>query len=282
MARRSHKQKLLYGRQPVCEMLRAGRRKAYRILLGHGVEPSCEVVQEIIRLAERAGLPIARVAQSHLDHLTGSANHQGVAAEVSDYPYMEFSAFLETIHESEQNAFVLLLDHIQDPQNLGSLLRTAEAAGVHGVIIPSNRAVMVTPAVARASAGAAEYVKVVAVANISHAMRTLKEEGLTIVGLEAEPEARLYVEADLTGPLGLIIGSEGKGLGHLVRETCDFLIRLPLYGRVTSLNAGVAAAIAIYEVCRQRRQISPEFFASSAKNSPEGPSSPCKCGVTRG
>jgi len=256
MVRRSHKQKLLYGRQPVCEMLRAGRRKAYRILLGHGVEQSCEVVQEIIRLAERASLPIARVTRHDLDRLLGPVNHQGVAAEVSDYPYMEFSALLDTFHENKQDAFVLLLDHIQDPQNLGSLLRTAEAAGVHGVIIPSDRTVMVTPAVVRASAGAAEYVRVVVVANIPHAMRTLKDEGLIIVGLEAEPEARLHVEADLSGPLGLIIGSEGKGLGRLVRETCDFLIRLPIYGRVTSLNAGAAASIALYEVCRQRRQIS--------------------------
>jgi 23S rRNA (guanosine2251-2'-O)-methyltransferase len=154
--------------------------------------------------------------------------------------------------ESQASPFLLLLDHVQDPQNLGSLLRTAEAAGVHGVIIPGRRAAGVTPAAVRASAGAAEHVRVALVANLVQAMRQLKAEGVWIAGLEAAPDAQLYTKAALSGPLGLVIGSEGQGLARLVRETCDFLIRLPMLGRVESLNAGVAGAIALYEARRQR------------------------------
>ena len=190
----------------------------------------------------------------NLDKLGGEVNHQGLAAEVSGYPYVDLEALLEAVQQSGEPPFLLLLDHVQDPQNLGSLLRTAEAAGVHGVVIPERRAAGVTPAAVRASAGAAEHVRVAQVTNLVRAMEWLKAEGVWLAGLEALPGAQLYTQADLRGPLGLVVGSEGQGLARLVRETCDFLIRLPMHGQVESLNAGVAGAIALYEVRRQRGQ----------------------------
>ncbi len=242
---------ILYGRQPVRETLRAGRRRIFRVLLASGVRPT-GIVGQILALAEKAGIAVQAADRQELDKLGGEVNHQGLAAEVSGYPYVDLQEPLEAARQSGTPPFILLLDHIQDPQNLGSLLRTAEAAGVHGVVIPSRRAAGVTAAAVRASAGAAEHVRVVQIANLVRAMEELKTEGVWIAGLEAGTGAQLYTEADMSGPLGLVVGSEGKGLARLVRERCDFLIRLPMSGQVESLNAGVAGAVALYEVCRQR------------------------------
>ena len=176
-------------------------------------------------------------------------------ARASAYPYVEFGDLIEATKTGSQPAFVLLLDHIQDPQNLGSLLRTAEAIGVHGVIIPADRAAPVTPAAVRASAGAAEWMRVSVVTNLVRTMKTLKNEGLWLTGLDAMAEARDPVNIDLTGPTGLVVGSEGKGLGRVVRESCDFLMKLPIQGHVSSYNASVAGAMAMYEVLRQRGKL---------------------------
>jgi 23S rRNA (guanosine2251-2'-O)-methyltransferase len=242
---------ILYGRQPVREVLRAGRRQIYHLRLAGGVKTS-GIVAEVLALARQAGVPVRRVNRRELDTLGGEVNHQGLAAEVSAYPYVDLEDLLAVARQAAEAPFVLLLDHVQDPQNLGSLLRSAEAIGVHGVVIPGRRAAGVTPAVVRASAGAAEHVRLVQVSNLVQAMEWLKEQGLWLAGLEALPEAQLYTQADLRGALGLVVGSEGQGLARLVRERCDFLIRLPLRGRVESLNAGVAGAIALYEAWRQR------------------------------
>ncbi len=242
---------ILYGRQPVRETLRAGRRQLFKLLMARGLEPS-GIVREILTLAEQANLPVQAVDRQQLEKLGGEVNHQGLAAEVSGYPYVDVEDILEVARQADDLPFLLLLDHIQDPQNLGSLLRSAEAVGVHGVIIPSRRAVGVTPAAVRASAGAAEHVRVAQVSNLVQAVERLKAGGVWVVGLEALASAQLYTLADLRGPLGLVVGSEGTGLTRLVRERCDQLIRLPMYGRVGSLNAGVAGAIALYEARRQR------------------------------
>ena len=242
---------ILYGRQPVREALRAGRRQIYKLLLAEGLKPT-GIVGEIVALARQVEVPVQAVSRHELGRLGGDANHQGFAAEVSGYPYAHLPDLLRAAQEAGEPAFLLLLDHLQDPQNLGSLLRSAEAAGVHGVVVPERRAAGVTPAAVRASASAAEHVKVALVANLVQAMRSLQGHGLWLAGLEASPQARLYTQADLSGPLGLVVGSEGQGLARLVRETCDFVIRLPLYGQVESLNAAVAGAIALYEVRRQR------------------------------
>lgn len=242
---------ILYGRQPVREALRAGRRQIHKLLLAAGLKHT-GIVGEVLALAREAGVLWQEVDRHELDRLGDSANHQGVAAEASGYPYIALPDLLEAARGANEPPFLLLLDHLQDPQNLGSLLRSAEAAGVHGVVIPERRAAGVTPAAVRASAGAAEHVQVAVVANLVQAMKSLQGEGLWLTGLEAMPEALLYTQADLSGPLGLVVGSEGQGLARLVRERCDFLIRLPLYGQVGSLNAAVAGAIALYEARRQR------------------------------
>jgi len=242
---------ILYGRQPVRETLRAGRRQVFKVMLAAGVRPT-GIVGQILGMAEQAGIPVQTVNRQESDKLGGEVNHQGLAAEVSGYPYVDLPDPLEAARRSGAPPFLLLLDHIQDPQNLGSLMRTAEAAGVHGVVIPTRRASGVTAAAVRASAGAAEHVRVVQIANLVRAMEQLKAEGVWMAGLDASADSQLYTEADLSGPLGLVVGSEGQGLARLVRERCDFLIRLPMLGQVESLNAGVAGAIALYEVRRQR------------------------------
>lgn len=241
---------ILYGRQPVRETLRAGRRHVFKLLLARGTQRT-GILGQILELGKRTGAPIEEVDRNQLDRL-GEANHQGVAAEVSGYPYVELSALLDVARAEGAPPLLLLLDRVQDPQNLGSLLRTAEAAGVHGVVIPKRRAAGVTPAAVRASAGAAEHVLIAQVTNLVQAMETLKAEGVWLVGLKAQPGAQLHTEADLRGPLGLVVGSEGQGLARLAQERCDFLIHLPMAGRVESLNAAVAGAIALYEAQRQR------------------------------
>jgi 23S rRNA (guanosine2251-2'-O)-methyltransferase len=241
----------LYGRQPVRETLRAGRRQIFRVVMARENQFAA-IVDRILALADRANVPVQMVDRRDMDKLGGEANHQGLAAEVSGYPYVHLEDLLETATNSDEPPFLLLLDHIQDPQNLGSLLRSAEAAGVHGVIIPHRRAAAVTPAAVRASAGAAEHVLVAQVPNLVRAMKSLQAQGVWLAGLEAHAQAELHTKVDLAGSVGLVVGSEGQGLARLVRETCDFLIRLPMHGQVESLNAAVAGAITLYEVRRQR------------------------------
>ncbi len=241
---------ILYGRNAVCESLRAGRRTAYKVMLAEGIRQT-DVVGQIVSLAERAGVPVQRVARLSLDRL-GEVHHQGVALEVSDYPYVTLDDILTLARSRGEPPFLLLLDLLQDPQNVGSLLRSAEAVGVH-VVIQRRRAVDVTPAVVNASAGAAEHLLVAQETNLANVIERLKTEGVWVAGLESRPDARLYCEADLTGPLALVVGSEGEGLRRLVRECCDFLLRLPMHGQVTSLNAAVAGSVVLYEALRQRK-----------------------------
>ena len=244
---------VLYGRQPVVETLRAGRRQVFKLMLAHGVRAT-GTVDEALALASRSGVPLQEVERSALDRLGSEAHHQGLAAEVSGYPYVELSELVEAARRGGEAPFLLLLDHLLDPQNLGSLLRSADAAGVHGVVIPGRRAASVTPAAVRASAGAAEHLRVALVTNLVRAMESLQAQGVWMAGLDMGSEAQEYTAADLRGALGLVIGGEGTGLGRLVRERCDLMIRLPMHGRVASLNAAVAGAIALYEARRQRGQ----------------------------
>ena len=248
-ARTGHE--LIYGRQPVLEMLKAARREVRRVLIVESARPSADL-EEIAALAATRTRNAVRVGQGRIGEIAGDVNHQGVLAETGPYPYVAWEAVLQGVRECAEPALLLALDHIQDPQNLGSLLRTADATGVHAVLIPTDRAVGVTPAAVRASSGAAEHLRVALVTNIVRSMEALKKDGLWFAGLEMGGDARLHTDVDLTGPMGVVVGSEGTGLGRLVRETCDYLIRIPMYGRVSSLNAGVAGAVALYEVRRQR------------------------------
>jgi 23S rRNA (guanosine2251-2'-O)-methyltransferase len=174
-------------------------------------------------------------------------------ADVHPFRYVSYKKMLSDAEQNKES-FFLFLDHLEDPQNVGSLLRTAEAAGVTGVVIPSHRAVGITPAVVRASAGAAEHMSIAQVPNLVRCMKLLKEErrGVWFAGLDAGEDAAPISEVDLTGPIGIVVGSEGKGMRRMVRETCDYIVKLPMCGKVSSLNAGVAGAIAMFEILRQR------------------------------
>ncbi len=240
----------LYGRHAVLEALRAGRRRARRVFLAAGARERGTVV-EIIDLARQRGIPVQRVRRSELDRL-GVTDHQGVALEASLYPYVTLVDVLAAAESRGEPPFLLLLDHVQDPQNVGTLLRTAEAVGVHGVIIPERRAAGITPAVSNASAGAVEHLLVALETSLAQTIAELKQTGVWIVGLERTAGAVPYDEADLTGPLALVVGSEGKGLSRLVREHCDWLVMLPMRGQVTSLNAAVAGSIVLYAAWRAR------------------------------
>lgn len=238
------------GRIPVMEALRAGR-EINKLLVAKGAREGS--IREVLGLARNAGVIVQEVDRTRLDSLAPGRNHQGVIAMVAAHEYVDVDEILARAAEAGQDPLVLVLDGIEDPQNLGSLLRTADAAGAHGVIIPERRAVGLTETVAKVSAGAVEYVPVARVTNIGRTLDELKERGLWVVGTHQDGR-ELYHEAKLTGPLAVVIGNEGKGIGRLVAEKCDFMVRLPMLGHVSSLNAAVAGAILIYEVRRQRDQ----------------------------
>jgi len=234
---------LLYGRNAVREALR-GRRKLDRLFIAEGVREDNRL-QPIVALARERGVAIDRVPRELLDDATHGANHQGVALEAETYAYAPFENLIET------PGTVLVLDHVQDPQNLGTLLRAAEAAGVAGVVIPQNRAADVTPAVVNASSGAVEHLGIAQVPNIARALQQLKQSGRWVAGLDAGPGAVDLFSADIPQPAVLVVGSEGTGLAPHVRKTCDLLLALPMRGRVESLNAATAGSIALYELVRR-------------------------------
>jgi 23S rRNA (guanosine2251-2'-O)-methyltransferase len=241
----------IYGRNPVYECLVAGRRQVLRIDVASGTRES-GTLREIVAHANRVGVPVQRVARGQLDRLGAQVNHQGVTAEVSSYPYVAVEAILALAATREEVPWILLLDCLQDPQNLGTLLRTAEVVGVHGVVIPDRRAAQITPAVVNSSSGASEHLLIAQVTNMVQTMEQLKERNVWIAGLEDVPEGQVLWESDLKGPLGLVVGSEGEGIRRLMRETCDWMVRLPMRGRVNSLNAAIAGSVALYEIARQR------------------------------
>lgn len=240
----------IIGKNPVLEALRA-ERDINKIWIAEG--SSKGQMQQVIQLAKQAGVIVQYVPKQKLDQ-TVSGNHQGVAASVAAYQYAELEDLFKKAAAKQEDPFFLILDEIEDPHNLGSILRTADAAGVHGVIIPKRRAVGLTAAVAKASTGAIEHVPVVRVTNLARTMDELKESGLWIVGTDAKGKQD-FREMDCKMPLAVVIGSEGKGMGRLVREKCDFLVQLPMVGKVTSLNASVAASLLMYEVYRKRNPI---------------------------
>lgn len=242
---------LIYGRQAVRETLRAGRRKIYQLFQARGL-PDHPLLAESLALAQRAGAVIEMVERERLDGWLHGANHQGLALAVGPYPYAGLDDALALARNRRQDAFFLLLDRVQDPQNLGTLLRTAEACGVHGIVLPRHRAAEVTPAVVNASAGAVEHLLVCQETNLVETMKRLKQAGLWIAGLEAGPRSQSYTRPDLSGPLAVVVGSEGSGLGRLVAETCDWLLELPMMGRIESLNAAVAGSILLYHVLSLR------------------------------
>ena len=240
---------LIGGKNPVIEALK-GEREINKIWVAEGSQRG--QMNAVIQLAKAAKVNVQFVPKKKLDQMTDSQQHQGVVAQIAAYEYQDLSVLFDRAAERNEPPFFLLLDELEDPHNLGSILRTADASGAHGVIVPKRRSVGLTQTVAKASAGAIEHVPVARVTNLARTMEDLKKEGLWFVGTDASGKED-YREADLTMPVGLVIGSEGKGIGRLVKEKCDFLVRIPLAGQVTSLNASVAAALLMYEVYRSRR-----------------------------
>jgi 23S rRNA (guanosine2251-2'-O)-methyltransferase len=238
----------IYGRNPVLESLRHGGGVS-KVLIARGAHETLPV-QEIMQLAQANGVPIELTERSVLDMRTSNGVHQGVIAIIKEYNYATVDDIIA--RAKGEPMLVLALDSVQDPQNLGTLLRSAEAIGVHGVILPERRAVQVTPIVEKASAGAARLLAIAQITNLVRTLNDMKKAGAWVVGVENEPSAPTYDHADLTGPMVLVLGSEGRGLGRLVRETCDSLVRLPMRGKVSSLNVAVAGSVILYEVLRQR------------------------------
>ncbi|NPV26972.1 MAG: 23S rRNA (guanosine(2251)-2'-O)-methyltransferase RlmB [Firmicutes bacterium] len=239
---------IIAGRNPVLEALR-GQREINRIVIAKGAREGS--IKEIYALAKERSIPVTEVERRYLDNVSPTPVHQGVLAWVAAKEYVEVEDILELARSRREDPLIVALDGLEDPHNLGTIIRTAEATGVHGIIIPKRRAVPVTGVVAKASAGAIEHVAVARVVNLVQTLKELKAAGCWVVGANVTA-SRLYYEANLTGPLVVVVGGEGRGVSRLVRETCDFLIKLPMLGQVNSLNAAVAASVVLYEVVRQR------------------------------
>jgi 23S rRNA (guanosine2251-2'-O)-methyltransferase len=244
---------ILYGRNAVYESLVAGRRKHRRLLIAETTNEK-GIIQDVRQQAAALNLPIEQTNRQDLSRRLQWANHQGVALETSDYPYVDTEDCLALADERQQTPLLLMLDHVQDPQNVGTLLRTAEAAGVHGIIIPERRAAGITAAVVNASSGASEHLQIVQVGNLAQAISDLQQHNIWVAGVEQDPRSQDFDQVDLAMPLALVIGAEGSGLARLTRTRCDFLVRLPMEGHIASLNVAVAASIVLYVTWRQRQQ----------------------------
>ena len=242
------KDELVYGINPVLEALRGDRRAFELFVAGPGSDKRFE---KLLKLAAEKGVPVRQREKSDIARLCGTDFHQGVALRVEPFPYADLADILERWRRSGENGLLLVLDGVQDPHNLGALIRTAACAGAHGVIIPKDRAAGMTAVVEKASAGAVETIPVVRVANIAQTLEDLKREGFWIYGALGEAPESVYRQ-DFTGNVALVIGGEGEGIRLLVRKKCDVLVAIPLKGGVNSLNASVAGGVLLFEVVRQR------------------------------
>lgn len=237
----------IVGRNPVFEAIRAGR-EIDKIIVKKGEYEGSLVA--IIKKAKSLKIPVVEAEKAKLDSLCGGANHQGVIAFVAAHTYQDVKDMVKAAKQKSEAPFLIILDKITDPHNFGSIIRTANCVGADGVIIPKRGSVGLSDIVAKTSAGALEYTPVAKVTNISETIEMLKKEGFWIAGAEADGE--LMYKTDLTGAIALVIGSEGEGISHLVKEKCDFLCKIPMYGEINSLNASVAAGVMMYEIVRQR------------------------------
>lgn len=239
---------IVEGRNAVLELLNSDR-DINKIFVQSGERHGS--INKIIAVAKENKVVVTEVEKSKLDFMSKTKNHQGVIAVVPPFNYCEVEDILDFAKSKNEDAFILILDGIEDPHNLGSIIRTAETAGVHGIIIPKRRTVTVNSTVAKVSAGAVEHMKIARVNNITETIRKLKENGLWIIGTDGEART-LYYNQDLKGDIAIIIGSEGFGMSRLVKENTDMLVKIPMKGKITSLNASVSAGIIIYEAVKQR------------------------------
>ncbi len=236
------------GRNAVIELLKSGK-PINKIYILKGERQGS--INEIIKIAKRNKNVIVEVDKNKLDSLSETKHHQGVIAFVSPVEYKELDDIFALAKERNEDPFIIIADEIEDPHNLGALIRSAEGAGCHGIIIPKRRAVGVTEIVVKTSVGATQYVPVVRVNNINETIRDLKDRGVWIVGTDGNAD-KLYYEQDLTGPIAIIIGSEGRGMNSLTMKNCDYLVKIPMMGKITSLNASVSGGIVMFEALKQR------------------------------
>ena len=236
------------GRNAVIELLKSDR-PINKILIARGDRQGS--INEIIKLAKQNKVIVTEVDKNKLDTYSETKHHQGVIAFVSPVEYKDVDYILNIAKEREEEPFILIADEIEDPHNLGALIRSAEIAGCHGVIIPKRRAVAVTEIVSKVSVGATEYMPIARVNNINETIRELKEKGVWIVGTDGSADT-LYYEQDLTGPIAIVVGSEGRGMNKLTMKSCDFLVKIPMMGKITSLNASVSGGIVMFEALKQR------------------------------
>ncbi|WP_017729617.1 23S rRNA (guanosine(2251)-2'-O)-methyltransferase RlmB [Halalkalibacterium ligniniphilum] len=242
------KSEFIMGKNPIIEALRAGH-AINKIWIAEGSQKG--QMAKVVQLAKEQGVLVQHVPKKKLEQLVERENHQGVVASVAAYDYADLEDLFARAAEKQEEPFFIVLDEVEDPHNLGSILRTADAVGVHGVIIPKRRAVGLTQTVAKASTGAIEYVPVARVTNLARTMDELKKRGIWFIGTDAKGSED-FRGARFDMPIALVIGSEGKGISRLVKEKCDFLVHIPMVGHVTSLNASVAASLLMYEVYRKR------------------------------
>lgn len=236
------------GRNAVIELLESGR-DINKIFILEGERHGS--INKIIAMAKERKIVLTMVNKTKLNQMAQTENNQGVIAIVPPFDYCEVEDILENAKQREEKPFILILDGIEDPHNLGSIIRTAETAGVHGIIIPKRRSASVNSTVSKVSAGAVEHMKIARVNNINETIRYLKENGVWICGTDMDAK-KYYYQEDYTGPIAIVIGSEGFGMSRLVKENCDFLVKIPMKGKITSLNASVSAGIVIYEAVKQR------------------------------
>ena len=239
---------MITGRNAVLEALKSDR-EIEKLIVAKGAEGS---IRKITGMAKDKKIPVQYREKAALDRIAGRNSHQGVSAQVSEYTYCTLDDILRRAEERGEDPFIMILDGLEDPHNLGAVMRTAECCGAHGIVIPKRRSAGITETVAKASAGAVEYMLCARVSNIGQAVDQLKERGVWVAACDMGGKA--YTEQDLTGSLAVVIGSEGTGISRLVREKCDFVVSIPMKGKITSLNASNAAAILMYEVVRQRER----------------------------
>jgi 23S rRNA (guanosine2251-2'-O)-methyltransferase len=245
------KTELLYGIHPVLEALTAGRRRVYEVYLDK--EKKSRRLTQIKSMAETRGVYKKYIGSGNFKALTDKIGHQGTVAVVSPYPLVTVQDILLRDRGKDAKNFVLMLDNIQDPQNLGAIIRTALCVGIHGVVVPKDRSASPTPAVSRASAGALEHIQLVRVTNLVQTIKHCKSRGLWVMGLQQNAAQSIYA-VDLAGPIAIVLGGEQKGIRRLVEKNCDFMVSIPQPGAINSLNASAAAAVAMYEAFRQRNR----------------------------
>ena len=246
--KKEHGNDIIAGRNPVTEAIRSGR-EIDRLLVVHG-QTGGWVAPIIAKCSER-GILIKEVSPQKLDYMTGGANHQGIAVMIATQKYYEVDDILAYAAEKGEKPFIIICDEIEDPHNLGAIIRTAEAAGVHGIIIPKRRSASLNVTVAKSASGALEYMRVARVTNIVSEIEKLKEKGIWVFGADMDGED--YSLTDFDCPCAIVIGNEGKGIGRLVSEKCDAIVSLPMFGKINSLNASVAAGILMYSVVKSRK-----------------------------